>query len=77
MIDDFGTAYSSLAQLKNFPLNVLKIDRSLTVKLGGEPEDEAIVSAMIQLAQALGWAVAAQGWRAKSNSRCCATWGAT
>jgi len=61
VIDDFGTAYSSLAHLKNFPLNILKIDRSLTVKLGEEPEDEAIVSAMINLAQALGWVVTAQG----------------
>ncbi len=61
VIDDFGTAYSSLAQLKNLPLNILKIDRSLVIKLGEEPEDKAIVSAMIQLAQALGWAVTAQG----------------
>ena len=61
VIDDFGTAYSSLAQLKNLPLNILKIDRSLVVKLGEEPEDKAIVKAMIQLAQALGWAVTAQG----------------
>ena len=61
VIDDFGTAYSSLSQLKSLPLNILKIDRSLTVKLGEEPEDEAIVSAMIKLAQALGWAVTAQG----------------
>jgi predicted signal transduction protein with EAL and GGDEF domain len=61
VIDDFGTAYSSLAQLKNFPLNILKIDRSLVIKLGEEPEDKAIVAAMIQLAQALGWAVTAQG----------------
>jgi EAL domain-containing protein (putative c-di-GMP-specific phosphodiesterase class I) len=45
VIDGFGTAYSSLSQLKNFPLNILKIDRSLTIKLGEEPEDEAIGSA--------------------------------
>ena len=34
VIDDFGTAFSSLAYLKNFPLNFLKVDRSLIVKLG-------------------------------------------
>lgn len=61
VIDDFGTAYSALSKLKNFPLNILKIDRSLTVKLGEEPEDKAIVAAMINLAQALGWAVTAHG----------------
>lgn len=61
VIDDFGTAYSSLAHLKNFPVNILKIDRSLTLNLGEEPEDNAIVSAMIGLAKALGWAVTAQG----------------
>lgn len=61
VIDDFGTAFSSLSYLKNFPLNFLKIDRSLIVKLGEKPEDEAIVRAMIGLAHALGWAVTAQG----------------
>ena len=61
VIDDFGTAFSSLSYLKNFPLNFLKIDRSLIVKLGEEPEDKAIVKAMINLAYALGWAVTAQG----------------
>jgi EAL domain-containing protein (putative c-di-GMP-specific phosphodiesterase class I) len=61
VIDDFGTAYSSLAQLKNLPLNILKIDRSLVIELGEKPEDKAIVAAMIQLAHALGWAVTAQG----------------
>ena len=34
VIDDFGTAFSSLSYLKNFPLNFLKVDRSLIVKLG-------------------------------------------
>jgi EAL domain-containing protein (putative c-di-GMP-specific phosphodiesterase class I) len=61
VIDDFGTAYSSLSYLKTFPLNFLKVDRSLIVKLGEEPEDKVIVKAMINLAQALGWAVTAQG----------------
>ncbi len=61
VIDDFGTAYSSLSYLKNFPLNFLKIDRSLIVKLGEKPEDEAIVRAMISLAHALAWPVTAQG----------------
>jgi len=61
VIDDFGTAYSALSELKNLPLNILKIDRSLTVKLDEEPEDKAIVEAMINLAKALGWTVTAHG----------------
>ncbi len=61
VIDDFGTSYSSLSYLKNFPLNFLKVDRSLIVRLGEEPEDKAIVAAMIGLAKGLGWAVTAQG----------------
>jgi diguanylate cyclase (GGDEF)-like protein/PAS domain S-box-containing protein len=61
VIDDFGTAYSSLSYLKNFPLNFLKVDRSLVVELGEKSEDKAIVAAMIDLAHALGWAVTAQG----------------
>ncbi len=43
VIDDFGTAYSSLSYLKNFPLNFLKVDRSLVGKLGEESEGKAIV----------------------------------
>lgn len=61
IIDDFGTAYSSLSQVKRFPLDMLGLDRSLIARLGEEPEDAAIVAVMIELAHALGWAVTAQG----------------
>ncbi|MBA2713052.1 MAG: EAL domain-containing protein, partial [Rubrobacteraceae bacterium] len=61
VIDEFGTAYSSLSHLQHFPPNVLKLDRSLVVKLGEGPADEAIVAAMINLAHALGWSVNAHG----------------
>lgn len=61
VVDDFGTAYSSLSQLGRFPMDFLNIDRSISLKLGANLQDTAIVSAMIQLSNALGWEVTAEG----------------
>jgi diguanylate cyclase (GGDEF)-like protein len=60
-IDDFGTGHSSLARLRRLPVEVLKVDRSFVDGLGTEPEDSAVVAAILSLAHALGLHVIAEG----------------
>jgi diguanylate cyclase (GGDEF)-like protein len=60
-LDDFGTGYASLSHLKQFPVDIIKIDRSFVADLGQDQGAEAIIDAVINLGRSLGIEVVAEG----------------
>jgi len=60
-IDDYGTGYSSLAQLKQLPVHELKIDKSFVLQLLSSKDDKIIVKSTIELAHNMGLSVVAEG----------------
>ena len=60
-IDDFGTGYSSLAYLRQFPVDVLKIDRSFVSEMRGSPDAAALIHTLVELGHTLGLVTLAEG----------------
>ena len=62
-VDDFGTGYSSLAYLRRFPVDVLKLDRSLVADVDDDRDGSALAAAVLAMARALGLTAIAEGVR--------------
>ncbi|MBA2619960.1 MAG: EAL domain-containing protein [Acidobacteria bacterium] len=74
-IDDFGSGYSSLAYLKNLPIDTLKIDRAFVTDIATEANDAAIVKTIITLSRNLGLKTIVEGVETEAQSKILAALG--
>ncbi len=68
ILDDFGTGYSSFRHLKEFPIDLIKIDRSFVANLERSRQDAAIVASVISMGAALELDVVAEGVENESQA---------
>ena len=69
-IDDFGTGYSSLSYLRQFPVDVLKIDRSFISSMDGSEDSFTLIRTMVELGRALGLTTLAEGIEEEHQLAC-------
>ncbi len=67
-LDDFGAGYSSLSYIRRLPLDVIKIDRSFARDISDDRQSEAVVRAIVQLAEALELQIVAEGIETESQA---------
>lgn len=68
-LDDFGTGYASLSHLKQFPVDIVKIDRSFLHDFSLDPQNQAIINTVISLGHSLDIAIVAEGIETQEQER--------
>jgi len=69
-LDDFGTGYASLTHLQQFPVDVIKIDKSFIERIeSNDPKATAVIDAVIQMARRLGMTSVAEGVETPDQAR--------
>jgi EAL domain-containing protein (putative c-di-GMP-specific phosphodiesterase class I) len=68
-VDDFGAGFTSLSQLRGLPVHQLKIDRQFITALESSPDDDAVVTAIIDLGHRLGLTIVAEGVETEAAAR--------
>jgi diguanylate cyclase (GGDEF)-like protein len=67
-IDDFGTGYSSLGYLRDFPIDILKVDKTFIDSVALGPDESALTRAVVELGRTLGLKVVAEGVEQKEQA---------